>query len=80
MTATQVQLLKEIEDNFDPNEDERDLMILYEMTGFKMESEKSMEWFEHHGGELGYEDQKDSEVENIKQEIIRNETSLAINE
>ena len=55
-------------------------MILYEMTGFKMESEKSMEWFEHHGGELGYEDQKDSEVENIKQEIIRNETSLAINE
>ena len=72
-------MLKDIEDNFDPDDDIGDLLILYEMTGYKIESERSVEWFDRHGGGLGYEDQKEAEVEDIKQEIVRTETSLTIN-
>ena len=46
MTTDQVKLLKDIEDHFDPGADIGDLMILYEMTGFKLESQRSVEWFD----------------------------------
>ena len=44
LTKKQVQLLKEISDSFSPGDNAADLGILYEITGFKADSENFEFW------------------------------------
>ena len=48
-SEAQCKVLEALEDNFNPDENLADLLILYELTGFKkMDDPKSIEFFDHH--------------------------------
>ena len=67
LTPDQVELLKEISEQFSPEDSAADLSILYEVTGFQAESENFQFWqnyqdFDELGGSKLVREDKDEHL------------------
>merc|ERR1712080_148359 len=55
LSKGQNKLLQEIKKHFDPEENNGDLLILYEMTGFQVKSEDNKVFWSQYAGDHGFE-------------------------
>lgn len=79
LSRNAAELRETFKNEFNPNDDVADLLILYEMTGFKLETERAEEFFERYAGEKKEAGDPDAPPKDPEEQFLNPSTLGSIN-